>query len=254
MSTYRALSGFGWAVGLVHEIDFPKEEFSNSSELEPEDAKIHTDSLLEKLKGGKLNDQKCNLNNFAASEGGCKLDQSEKKPSSCITDKYVGNYNMEHTDFDIHSKTYSILHVEQYSWSQQGYEFTKRYFSERMASLFDEEINHIYSLTYNKLGKDRGVDTRLFRRAVWVYIHRIQGFLHDDYNYDCINEMLPIRLKMYIKKLTCKPYLIEAQDLNVGLHLSPSEKAHIALLASCSRKLIETLYGIVAILKYLKKK
>jgi len=79
--------------------------------------------------------------------------------------------------------------------------------------------------------------------------------LHDDYNYDCINELLPIQLKSWIKLITCHPYLIQRSDVvNMGIDLTPSEKAHIALLAVESRKLVELLYGIVAILKYLKKK
>jgi hypothetical protein len=45
------------------------------------------------------------------------------------------------------------------------------------------------------------VDTGPFRRAVWQYVQRIKGILHDDYNYQDINRYLNKFNKAFIKKI-----------------------------------------------------
>jgi sestrin len=108
----------------------------------------------------------------------------------------------------------------------------QRYYS-GSADLLDEEFTHIFELTYNKFNDQQGVDTAPFRRSVWYYVHRIFGVIHDDYDYSLVNTYMNRRMKAFIKKVVCQPQLITIADIaNLGYHLQPQEKCHLALLGS----------------------
>jgi hypothetical protein len=62
--------------------------------------------------------------------------------------RYIGNFNLEHVDFDVKSKNYGIFRIHDYGWKEDGYELVRR-FLPGAASLLDEEFDHIYNLTYN---------------------------------------------------------------------------------------------------------
>ena len=67
------------------------------------------------------------------------------------------------------------------------------------------------------------MDTSPFRRSVWYYVHRIQGLLHDDYDYSLVNMFMNKQLKLYIKKMVCVPNTITRHDVvNLGYNLKPS--------------------------------
>ena len=75
------------------------------------------------------------------------------------------------------------------------------------------------------LGDIMNVDTTMFRRAVWNYIHCMYGIRHDDYNYGEVNQMLERNLKSYIKTVTCYPERLTKKDYdNVMREFKHSEK------------------------------
>ena len=77
------------------------------------------------------------------------------------------------------------------------------------------------------LGDIMNVDTTMFRRAVWNYIHCMYGIRHDDYNYGEVNQMLERNLKSYIKTVTCYPERLTKKDYdNVMREFKHSEKVH----------------------------
>lgn len=55
------------------------------------------------------------------------------------------------------------------------------------------------------MGRLKGVDTSLYRRAIWNYIQCIYGIRHDDYDYREVNLLLDRDLKTYIKVACCFP-------------------------------------------------
>ena len=78
---------------------------------------------------------------------------------------------------------------------------------------------------YFSLGDIMNVDTTMFRRAVWNYIHCMYGIRHDDYNYGEVNQMLERNLKAYIKTVTCYPERLTKKDYdNVMREFKHSEK------------------------------
>jgi len=76
------------------------------------------------------------------------------------------------------------------------------------------------------------VDTAPFRQSVWYYVHRIFGVLHDDYDYSQVNTFMNRHMKAWVKNMVCKPFQVTLADTNLGYHLQPQEKCHIALLGT----------------------
>jgi sestrin len=164
-------------------------------------------------------------------------------------------YPLKHEDFDVNSKTYKIFHIHEYNWSDHGYALINAFYEDgELASLLDKQFDIIYHLTDNSIGMNANVDTSIFRRAIWVYVHRLMGIMHDDYDYRLVNLILKQPLKAFIKKVACKPETISRNDFErMGLALRPEEKVQIVLLSMEARKQAELLYGLHAIMKWMNQ-
>lgn len=127
---------------------------------------------------------------------------------------------------------------------------------EGLAPLLDAELKHIRSLTYHRFAdKETNIDTTAFREAIWHYTHRIKGLLDDDYNYAEVNQLLNRQIKYYVKKITCFPQTVNMTDFtNLGYDLQPSEKVHIALLATEASKEAALSYSLRALTDWQRKK
>jgi sestrin len=79
--------------------------------------------------------------------------------------------------------------------------------------------------------------------------------LDDDYNYAEVNQLLNRQMKFYIKKITSFPQTVTLTDfVDLSFDLQPSEKCHIALLATEASKEASISYALKALSLYLKKK
>ncbi|XP_049848228.1 sestrin homolog isoform X2 [Schistocerca gregaria] len=164
--------------------------------------------------------------------------------------KYLGSHTMEYRDFDVHSKDYSIFHIQDYNWEEQGYELLQHYYGG--ASLLDKQFTTVAELKDQPIDEllDDCADLAPIRRSVWHYAQRLQGLLQDDYNYAEVNSVMGIRLKTFVKHLVCMPYnLIEQKELICNFNLSPKKKCYLVLLAAEARKKSELIYAFHAITK-----
>ena len=62
------------------------------------------------------------------------------------------------------------------------------------------------------MGSHKQVDTSLFRRAVWMYIHSLFGIRYDDYDYNQTKQLIDTPLKNYIKTICSSPERITKKD------------------------------------------
>jgi len=258
--TFSSLSGMVFGSGVTPELDFIECAVSNDDPEEEEPSKEgsgsfdDTKKLEELLKGGWKPDvedapsQKYQLFEKAETVDGA----SRESTASCqVFIRYVGDLKMEHEDFDVKSKHYEVFRVQDYNWKEDGFELVRR-FMPGAATLLDEEFDHIYNMTYNMLNQNTGVDTFPFRRAVWQYVQRIKGMMHDDYNYQEVNIFLNRGTKSFVKKIACRPDGITKDDYrSLGISLRPDEKVHVALLATESAKQSALLYGLHAVMRHM---
>ena len=77
------------------------------------------------------------------------------------------------------------------------------------------------------MGSHKDVDTSLFRRAVWHYIHSLFGVRYDDYDYKQIRKLLASPLRSYIKILCSFPERITKKDYDsIMKEFTHSEKVN----------------------------
>lgn len=102
------------------------------------------------------------------------------------------------------------------------------------------------------MGKVKNVDTSAFRCAIWNYIHSLYGIMHDDFNYAHMNQLLEIKLKAYIKTVTCYPERITKKDYDSCMQeFRHSEKVHVNLMLLEARLQAELLYVLRAVMQHM---
>ena len=106
-----------------------------------------------------------------------------------------------------------------------------------MFVIFDYVIQSICKLFFS-----------VFRQAIQCYVQCLFGIRHDDYNYALVNEMLPRRLKKYIKTVSCYPERCTAEEYNAIMpDFRRDEKIHVCILICEARLQSELLYACRAI-------
>jgi hypothetical protein len=84
------------------------------------------------------------------------------------------------------------------------------------------------------MGNFLSVDTSLFRRAVWIYIHSIFGIRYDDYEYAQIKLLLTNHLRNFIKTVCIHPERITKKDYDsIMKEFSHSEKVFFIIFYCC---------------------
>ncbi|EFA84614.1 sestrin-like protein [Heterostelium album PN500] len=270
--TFLSLSGFVFSCGILPEYGLSQEErpqFSlNDSDCEVEDSSasentIKVMELLMKKRSQEEDEEDQDIDrqqefHNAGMESGPPFETASSSSGGggdsdtgmIDLERYIGNYTMSHTDFDVSSREYTIFSIQDYSWKEHGYELVSRIFPDA-APLLDEEFNFVYTMTYYRFNNSTDIDTLPFRRAVWYYVQRVKGMCHDDYNYQEVNMFLNRNLKYYVKKAVCFPDNITKVDYSkLGFDLKPDEKCHLALLAVCSHKQAALLYGLYTVMCY----
>jgi len=262
MASFRALSGFVYGMGINAEIDLPYVDTpegpdGDAAPDEPgPEACTQTQRVVDWLKSGSWTATLDDTDNAKMWEKAADGAESEvnslgTSPAKYDASKYIGKHTLQHKDFDVKSKDYAPFKVDEYCWKDQGYELVNTYYNEA-AQLLDDEFKQIFTMTYNVFHNSRDVDTGPFRRAVWYYVHRIMGMIHDDYNYHEVNVFVHKPLKAFIKKIVCVPETITKKDYNtLGYELAATEKCHLALLTVEARKQAELLYGLHAVMKHM---
>lgn len=96
------------------------------------------------------------------------------------------------------------------------------------------KLRDTQSLTYEYVGQHgTHIDTTLFRRAIWCYVHCLFGIRHDDFDYSSVNVLLDRSLKVYIKMAVCFPDQVSAEHYRNAkrtYRLEDSEMVHINLM------------------------
>jgi hypothetical protein len=128
------------------------------------------------------------------------LDTSKlKQKTDSYMLKYAFDRDFDYTDFDLADQS---LRLEYYTWENGGY-ITGYSILPDICELLDKNFRIASQMTYNTMGYTfKQVDTSLFRRAVWHYIHELFGVKYDDYDYSQIKCLLKSPLRKYIK-YTC---------------------------------------------------
>ncbi|KAJ3366051.1 Sestrin-1 [Allomyces javanicus] len=203
-----------------------------------------------------------------------------------------GDSVTHHADFDVRNGD-AVFRLADWSWEEHGVDMVAKYLGSDESDLLEDVFHEARDMTDGSLfaaeedeeeeeeeddeddegtvpsGDDtasvapsvagssvRGatdIDTFPFRQAVWNFVLRLFGQLHDDYDYSQINHFVNRRAKAFIKKIACTPHLLTYQDwTRMGVLLRPEEKAHLVVLVCEARKQAELVAALSAIDKYLE--
>lgn len=136
-----------------------------------------------------------------------------------VQDPEFGRLNFKSAD--------QSLRLEYYTWENQGYRVAHSFYSD-IAEFLDKNFRIASQMTYNTLGAHKQVDTSVFRRAVWIYIHSLFGIRYDDYDYNQIKQLLGTPLRKYIKIVCSCPERVTKKDYdNILKEITHSEKVII---------------------------
>lgn len=93
------------------------------------------------------------------------------------------------------------------------------------------------------MGTFTDVDTSLFRRAIWHYIHMLFGVRYDDYDYKQIKLLLKSPLRKYIRIVcTCPDRVTRRHYDSIMREFRHSEKVHLNLVIMEARVQCALLY------------
>jgi len=172
---------------------------------------------------------------------------SERRKNINDFSHFHGGVEVAHEDYNVKSTEYKTFRLQEFSWEDQGFSLINRYYP-GTGELLDELFTETFNLTDSVIFDSTNVDTSPFRQAVWYYVLRLKGMIHDDYEYSQVNACLNVTLKKYIKKVACYPELVtKGEYANMGVNLFDYEKAHINYLIMESRAQAELLYVFSAL-------
>eukprot|EP01125_Pyxidicula_operculata_P016118 TRINITY_DN551_c0_g1_i1.p1 TRINITY_DN551_c0_g1~~TRINITY_DN551_c0_g1_i1.p1 ORF type:complete len:646 (+),score=135.50 TRINITY_DN551_c0_g1_i1:41-1978(+) len=137
----------------------------------------------------KSHDLDKNENNNNSSYWSEELDSKYGDDAFIASSTYSQNRNkliIEHDDYDCEED--KILHILDFPWGTYGYSIVRRFFSE-MADRLDSCFATILKLTYKSVGNQQAVNTEPFRLAIWYYVHRVEGIIYDDFDYQKVGFM-----------------------------------------------------------------
>lgn len=167
--------------------------------------------------------------------------------------KYTDELDFQYVDFvkrENHTD-YPTFRESEFSWADHAFYTVTRFNGDDMGTVIDNKFSVITGLTYMTIGRYESVDTKLFRLAVQRYIQCLFGIRHDDYDYGQINELLPRRLKKYIKTICCYPERSTVDEYeSIMADFRNSEKVHVCMLVCEARFQAGLLYSMRAVSEY----
>ncbi|XP_071044104.1 sestrin-1 isoform X2 [Parasteatoda tepidariorum] len=176
------------------------------------------------------------------------LQDSVETPNDCDMESNDEISSSNNNSEDKHSKEFLI---QDCTWDDHAYSLLNEYYSD-VGTVLDEKFKVAYDLTYYTMGHKENVDTTIFRRAVWNYIHKIYGIIHDDYNYLEMEDLLDFGFRSYAQTVCFYPEKIkkDAHD-EIMRAFRHSEKVHVNLMLFEARMQAELLYALSAIMHYM---
>ena len=139
------------------------------------------------------------------------------------------------------------FNASDFKFSDQAYYILEKMIPEVSESIWNR-IRMTFTMTYDYLGQNSGIETGRLRRAIWNYVQRVYGLQYDDYSYTDINILLEINTKRYIKKTACFPETVTKQDYSdIDLEIFDDEKIHVNLIVTEARFEAQLVYMLHAV-------
>lgn len=138
-----------------------------------------------------------------------------------------------------------------FTWRDQGYEILEKLWPGTAEAISDcgTEAWNITTLPPEEV---KNIENEPLRRSIWKYTQRVYGLEFDDYNYQEVNVNLALELKRYLKKVTCEPATVTAEDFQSVQGFTRVEMVQTSILVQEALVQTRLLYALHAIDSHLK--
>jgi hypothetical protein len=86
-----------------------------------------------------------------------------------------------------------------------------------------------------------------------IYIERILGYVHDDYNYAIVNKLIDREVKSFMKKIVCYPKQVDKESFQpMYARYTHEEIIHIILLVTMAKTRTQTTFLALRIYDIIK--
>ncbi|XP_054721730.1 sestrin homolog [Uloborus diversus] len=213
-----------------------------------EDAVLTVEELMEKMHIIQNKEKECSCEE-AKNESASGADSKH----NCDIHRFTDDHSFPSKDCLI-AQDRPHFFIQDCSWDGHAYSLLNRFYSD-VGTILDVKFKVAYDLTYYTMGHKENVDTTIFRRAVWNYVHRMYSIIHDDYNYSEMENLLEKGFRSYAETVCFCPEKIthDAHD-EIMRAFRHSEKVHVNLMLFEARLQAELLYAFAALMQYLSDK
>jgi sestrin len=155
-----------------------------------------------------------------------------------------------HEDFDDRRHRRHVM--SEFNWTDHAFGVLSDCDLWDQADHLQAEFDHVVGMTDHSFG-GKDVDTSAFRRMVWLYVHRVYGIVHDDFNYQLVNTLFTdpniVKIvKSFVKRTAGHPEtFLSSHFYEWGYPVDIKERVHVALLSCESRKQAELIHGLRAL-------
>ena len=217
------------------------EIIKNSEEIEKEEENNFKNKSSNFLSYETCNQKQISFNSFDLNK------ETEQK-----TDFFMEKIFKKHSTLELEKIAFKgpnnniFLTYYEYNWDDSGYYILKN-LCPILNDCINKELKFIISLNSNSndLKTESPLSSIYVQRAIIVYIEKLFGFYHEDYNYKYITKLLTgnIQITKIIKKFVCFPKNVvesDFQEINkIFLH---EEIIHIILLIAIVKSRIQLTY------------
>ena len=218
------------------------EIIKNSEEIEKEEE----NNIFKNKSSNFLSYETCNQKQISFNSFDLNKESEQKN------DFFIEKILQKHTTSELDKIAFKgpnnniFLTYYEYNWDDSGYYILKN-FCPILIDCINKELIYITSLNsnLNDLKTESPLSSIYVQRAIRVYIEKLFGFYHEDYNYKYITKLLTgnIQITKFLKKFVCYPKTVvesDFQEINkIFLH---EEIIHIILLIAIIKSRIQLTY------------
>lgn len=263
ISYYHSLCSFVYSVGILPELDFPRDvQKDNYMRATDEGMKgMLKNSPLARKSNGEVIKQLNELSQKSENEEKKNEEKPNEKELNFNKDEPDNGYLATTMSNQMFNKFYSnkliafetsknhLLTADDYNWKINGFSKLSDY-SPALADSINEKFEYIMKMTQNSFGETVEVKTGPFRNGIVYYIENIYGYVHRDYDYKEMNNLLQKEFKSVIKCSASTPNCFHFGISSKNpFDFKPNELLHVYLLVMETKFHIELMYGLLALEK-----
>jgi len=150
-----------------------------------------------------------------------------------------------------------LVSDSEWSWEEDAMTMIAQFYSEECAENFNTSYTYSHRYTNHCIGdRSYGDRTDLLREALHNYVRQVCNLAwKDDFDYNTMNMILPIVVKVYLKKIVCFPERLTRSNfewVKQQQGYSTFDMTQLAMIGAETRRVCSMLHVTRAMKLYLR--